>query len=79
MQKPKPVRRGILRMVINEQAEAGGSQIMSTVLWDMFTGSSPYKEVLFRTMRPKFIFGLLWNLLAANSPFGGIPRPKETQ
>ncbi len=77
LQKPKPVRKAILRMVIQEQAKTNGSQIMSSVLWDMFTGSSPYREVLFRTMHPKFIFGLLWNLLAANSPFGGIPQQKE--
>jgi hypothetical protein len=65
-------------MVITEQEKTNGSKIMSSVLWDMFTGSSPYREVLFRTMRPKFIFGLLWNLIAANSPFGGIPQHKET-
>ncbi len=77
LQKPKFVRKGILRMVIKEQEKAGGSQVMSTVLWDMFTGSSPYKSVLLRTMTPKFIFGLVWHLIAANSPFGGIPQHKE--
>ncbi len=77
LQKPRPVRKGILRMVIKEQEKAGGSQVMSTVLWDMFTGSSPYRAVLFRTMTPKFIFGLLWNLIAANALFGGIPEQKE--
>jgi flavin-dependent dehydrogenase len=77
MQKPRFVRKGILRMVIKEQQKSKGRKIMSMVLWDMFTGSSPYREVLFRTMHPRFIFGLLWNLLAANSPLGGIPQDKE--
>ena len=77
MQKPRPVRRGILRMVIKEQEKTKGRKIMSSVLWDMFTGSSPYRDVLFRTMHPRFIFGLLWNLLAANSPLGGISQQKE--
>jgi len=77
MQKIKPVRKGILRMVIKEQAKKGGRKRMSTVLWDMFTGSAPYREVLFRTFHPGFIFGLLWHLMVSNTPFGRVPRQKE--
>ena len=39
---------------------------MSSVLWDVFTGSAPYREVLLRTLHPFFLARLAWNLLAAN-------------
>ena len=32
---------------------------MSSVLWDIFTGSAPYKSVLKRTMHPAFVASLL--------------------
>jgi CRP-like cAMP-binding protein len=32
---------------------------MSTVLWDMFTGSAPYREVFLRTLHPMFLFRLV--------------------
>ncbi len=79
MQKIKPVRKGILRMVVKEQDKTNSRKPMSMVLWDMFTGSAPYKEVLFRTMRPGFIFGLVWNLLAANAPFVRTSQSQEVK
>jgi flavin-dependent dehydrogenase len=77
MQKLKPVRKGILRMVVKEQRKAGGRKRMSTVLWDMFTGSAPYREVLVRTLHPGFLFGLAWHLIAANVPSRGRSRRME--
>lgn len=41
---------------------------MSSVLWDVFTGSAPYTSVLMRTLHPAFLAGLAWNLLVANLP-----------
>ncbi|WP_165954400.1 NAD(P)/FAD-dependent oxidoreductase [Seongchinamella unica] len=59
-------RRGVLRMTEQEQYGAGVAPRMSSVLWDVFTGSAPYREVLLRTLHPVFISRLLWNLAAAN-------------
>ena len=42
---------------------------MSSALWDVFTGSAPYKEVLLRSFYPSFPVMLLWNLIAGNLPF----------
>ena len=28
---------------------------MGSVLWDMFSGSSPYKDIFFRTLHPAFL------------------------
>lgn len=36
-------RRGVLRMVLVDQRRAGLDRPMSTVLWDIFTGSAPYR------------------------------------
>jgi flavin-dependent dehydrogenase len=58
-------RRAVYRMTEREQAGTGGSRHMSEVLWNMFTGSAPYREILFRTLHPAFLGGLAWNLGAA--------------
>jgi flavin-dependent dehydrogenase len=51
-------RRAILGMVLEEQAGPGGSRHLSRVLWDLFTGSAPYREVMLRTLHPGFAAGL---------------------
>ncbi|MGW8250153.1 MAG: NAD(P)/FAD-dependent oxidoreductase, partial [Anaerolineales bacterium] len=56
-------RRGVLRMVCNEQRNANSNQRMSGVLWDTFTGSAPYRDVFLRTLHPAFIGSLLWNMV----------------
>jgi len=55
--------RGILRMVAAEQRAPGDHRRMSTVLWDVFTGSAPYKEVFLRTLHPLFWGRLILEIL----------------
>ncbi|MCL7959615.1 MAG: hypothetical protein M8861_05405, partial [marine benthic group bacterium] len=43
-------RRGILRMASREQANPDAPRHMSSLLWNMFTGSAPYKEILQGTL-----------------------------
>lgn len=62
-------RRAILRMVSKEQQNKKMPQRMSTALWDLFTGSAPYREVLFRMAHPFFISRLFWNIIIELSPF----------
>ena len=66
IQKLRFMRRGVLRMTTREQTRAGHRRHMSRVLWDVFTGSAPYKEVLLRSFHPEFPLQLLWNLIASN-------------
>jgi len=61
-------RRGVIRMTALEQSTPGRSRRMSGVLWDLFTGSAPYQDVLMRTIRPTFLAILVWNLIAGNWP-----------
>ncbi len=69
LQKIRLTRRAILRMVSKEQKKEGKKRRMSAVLWDMFTGSAPYKEVFFRTLHPFFLTSFLWSFAVEIWPF----------
>lgn len=63
-------RKAILRMTRGEQVKKRGGR-MSSVLWNMFTGSAPYREIFLGTLHPAFVGGLLWNLTAGVWPAAG--------
>lgn len=58
-------QRAVLRMTSWEQSKQDGRQYMSTVLWDLFTGSAPYREILWRMFNPHFWIPFGWNLVAS--------------
>jgi hypothetical protein len=62
IQKLRFARRAVLRMTSDEQQKEGPQRRMSTVLWDMFTGSAPYRDIFMRTLHPAFWVRLLSNL-----------------
>jgi flavin-dependent dehydrogenase len=62
IQKFRFARRAVLRMTVNEQKKEGAHRPMSTVLWDMFTGSAPYREIFLRTLHPAFWLRLIKEL-----------------
>jgi flavin-dependent dehydrogenase len=76
IQKYRFLRRGLWRMVSDEQRSPGLPPRMSTVLWDTFTGSAPYTSVLRRTLNPVFVGRFLYELTAGNlavrAPEGGL-------
>ncbi len=79
IQHSKVLRRGVVRMTVREQARKGGTKQMSNVLWDTFTGSAPYRDILRRTMNPGFPLALGWNIVAGSMPFGrGRRKEKAT-
>jgi len=69
IQKFRFARQAILRMTIREQHKTGNPFRMSMVLWDMFTGSEPYKEIFFRTLHPVFLARLGLDLIVSIWPF----------
>jgi len=69
IQKGRFLRRAVLRMTANEQSQEGTRRHMSSALWDVFTGSAPYKEVLLRSFHPGFPLMLFWNLVVGSLPF----------
>jgi hypothetical protein len=76
IQRSRVLRRGVVRMTAREQAGEGGSRQMSSVLWDTFTGSAPYRDILQRTLKPGFPLALAWNVLAATLSFS---EPKRAE
>jgi flavin-dependent dehydrogenase len=54
IQKRRFARRAVVRMVSREQQKEGGDRRLSMVMWDMYTGGSPYGEILLRTLHPAF-------------------------
>lgn len=73
IQKSRFLRKGVFRMTAFEQRTPGRKRRMSSVLWDLFTGSAPYREVFLRTLHPVFLATLVWNLLVANLPGSTLP------
>ncbi|NIN71300.1 MAG: hypothetical protein GTO46_05045 [Gemmatimonadetes bacterium] len=72
IQKVGLTRRGLVRMVRCEQRKDSARPRMSMVLWDMFTGSAPYKDIFRRTLGPAFLARFLWNSVVAGfSTFPG--------
>ncbi|MBF0423539.1 MAG: hypothetical protein HQL73_11160 [Magnetococcales bacterium] len=59
------LRRGMVHMVHGERKLSTHRRLMARVLWDMFTGSATYKDILLRSMHPVFIFRLLFSTLMA--------------
>lgn len=68
IQRRTYARNAVLRMTVQEQKDGDHLPLMSSVLWDLFSGSAPYREIFLRTLRPRFWGGLIWNLIAANRP-----------
>lgn len=63
IQKFRFARRALLNMTIDEQKMTSRDRRMSTVMWDMFTGSAPYGVIFLRTLHPVFLCRFLWNAL----------------
>jgi len=57
--------RGVMRTTKIEQGKENSKRFMSMILWDMFTGSAPYRAVFFRSLNPRFIASFIWNILLA--------------
>ena len=68
MKNSRITRRAMLRMAQKEQATAGAKPHMSSLLWNMFTGSAPYTEMFRGTLHPGFIGNLLISLIAGFKP-----------
>jgi hypothetical protein len=73
IQSLKFLRRGLCRMVTSEQRNGGRHPRMSSILWNTFTGSAPYRDILLNALHPAFLLGFAWNIVAAN-----LQAPKAT-
>jgi hypothetical protein len=69
IQKRRFARKAVLRMTVDEQQKEGPQRRMSGVLWDMFSGSAPYRDIFLRTLRPAFLSKFGWALASSLLPF----------
>ncbi len=65
IQRLRFARKALLRIVAAEQRSPDRSQRMSSVLWDTFTGSAPYRDIFLRTLHPAFISLFIIGLIGA--------------
>lgn len=71
VQKKRFARRALLRAIGAEQKGSSRSRHASRALWDIFTGSAPYKEILLRMLHPGAVVRIAWNIAVA--PFQREP------
>ncbi len=69
IQRIRIARRGVLHMTSREQQNKKVRQRMSMVLWDIFTGSDNYMDIILRTLHPFFLVRLLWEITIGFLPF----------
>jgi flavin-dependent dehydrogenase len=56
------LREAVLRMVADEQSSAVSQLRMSSILWDIFTGSAPYQDIILHALHPAFSSRFIWQL-----------------
>jgi hypothetical protein len=73
MKNSRFTRRAMLRMARDEQTRQGARPHMSSLLWNMFTGSAPYTEMFRGTLHPGFLYHFMASALAGLRPAGKRP------
>jgi len=63
IQKSLFLKRILFQMVVNEQVKERRKREMSSLLWDTFTGSAPYRSIMRRTLHPLLLATFLWNIV----------------
>jgi len=66
IQKSPVLKRGLLDRLAKEQADQQSMLRLSSVLWDTFTGSAGYRNILKRFVYPKQVAGLIWSVIGSN-------------
>ena len=54
-QKLRFCQRAMLQVADREQQRPPITRLMTMVLWDMFTGSAPYKDIMLRAVNPRLV------------------------
>lgn len=65
IQKSGVLKTAMLNIVIKEQHNEKSKRMMSSMLWDTFTGSAPYNSIFFRFFHPVVITKFIWNIIIA--------------
>lgn len=65
IQRSTFLKKGLQRLIREEQTLSNEKRRMSAVLWDTFTGSANYRDILKRAVNPLVILALIRNLIMA--------------
>jgi flavin-dependent dehydrogenase len=65
IQRVRVFRRAVLRMAEHEQKHNAVPR-MGRALWDTFTGSAPYQDILLHALYPSFLLRLFFSFLGRN-------------
>ena len=65
IQKNTFLKKGLLRTVIKEHNSEKSKFLMSSALWDTFTGSEGYRNIFKRFMNPSLIFNYIRNIFSS--------------
>jgi hypothetical protein len=57
-----------MHMAAREQALPPRARRMSSALWNLFTGSAPYRTIVTEAVHPSFFIQLARSLFVANKP-----------
>lgn len=69
-QHVKPLRQALLRMAIAEQRKGSAQRRLSGILWDLFSGSAPYRDIFRRMVHPGFVSHFIWLVAASQWSVG---------
>jgi len=60
IQKSSILKSAMLRIVIKEQKMKREKRLLSSMLWDTFTGSAPYNSIFYRFLHPRVMASFIW-------------------
>ena len=64
IQRSHLLKKVIFQMVVREQKKERGNPEVSSLLWDTFSGSATYRNILLRSLNPFLLAKLLWNMMS---------------
>jgi flavin-dependent dehydrogenase len=64
IQRSRYVKKVIFQMVVKEQKKEKGKREISSLLWDTFTGSASYRNILWRSMNLFLFAKLVWKMFS---------------
>src|SRR5512134_2074695 len=65
VQQSRVLRRAILCAIQAEQHKPGDNRQLSGILWDLFSGSAPYRAIFGRMLHPELMGRLAWCTVAS--------------
>ncbi len=69
IQKSQLLKSAMFGLIVSEQGQQKQKLRMSAILWDTFTGSATYRNILLRFLNPTLLFALGWSMMKTRCKF----------